>query len=144
MMPSKVRKMKWGWLSFSLAIGIGLTACGPKTERSSGQQKNGIENFLTVHLVTIQPISEKVSFVSDGRLGVRDSGGNWHKEFALSHGEQFFLDMDEHDWSSFEVVNIKPNSVELKYVSKFDHRSFGRNLITTDEGKIELPFRSKP
>jgi hypothetical protein len=142
-MPLKVRNMKWGWLTFSLALGIGFIACGPKTESSTGKNKSGFETFLTAHLLTILPNSGKVSFVSDGSLGVRDNAGAWQKEFTLGNGGKFMAQPDHHASSLFEVANIKPSSVELKYVSTFDHRSFGKNLITTDEGEIEISFKNK-
>jgi hypothetical protein len=142
-MPPKVRKMKLGWSACSLVMCIGLISCGPKTENSAGKNKSGFEDFLSAHLVAVVPIPGKVSFVSDGGLGVRDNVGAWQKEFTLGAGEKFMSQPDHHASSSFEVVNIKPRGVDLKYVSKFDHRSFGKNLVTTDEGTIEIPFRNK-
>jgi hypothetical protein len=126
-----------------LAVSIGLVACGPQVERSIGKNKTGLETSLNAHLISVVPISEKVSVITDGSLGVRDSAGVWQKEFVLGKGEKFMMQPDEHASASFEVVGIKPDSVSLKYVSQFDHRSFGKNLIATDEGEIEVSFTSK-
>lgn len=44
----------------------------------------------------------------------------------------------------FQVLNISTSGVSIKkYVSQFDHASFGENLVTIDEGEVENSIQRK-
>jgi len=132
-------------LMFCLCLTVALIGCtnnDPRVERTSGANRAEMESLLNNHLISLTRNSNGVSFASDGRVGIRDSAGTWQKAFVLGQGEKFMEEPDHHMSATFEVVNVKAGSVVLKYVSTFDRRSFGKNLITVDEGEIEIPYKS--
>jgi len=49
---------------------------------------------------------------------------------------------DDHGASTYTVENIDEDSVTLSYKTTFDHRSFGRNQISRDQGTFKLPWLS--
>jgi hypothetical protein len=138
----KVNDMKRILLLFLFVFVAGL-GCGPKVERTVGKNKSGTEAYLRAHILELYPVNGKASFVTDGELGIDDKGKGWSKEFVLVAGEQFQAQPDHHASSTFEIKAVNSTGVALKYSSKFNHLSFGKNLITIDEGEIELPFKGK-
>ena len=135
---------KGQWLMCSFVLAMTFNGCqSPRVEKTIGKNKTGMETYLNAHLLTLSPSSNKVAFSSDGELGVRDEAGAWQKDFILGKGEKFMAQPDHHASSSFEVENIKPDSVMVRYLSQFNHTSFGKNLITADEGEIEIQFKNK-
>jgi len=62
-------------------------------------------------------------------------------QFTLSKPGEVFYSPDKHGMRTFTVKRITTDSLVLDYGTSFDHRSFGKNLITEDTGQIELhPF----
>ena len=125
------------------AMGFG---CGPpadKVERTAGRDKSRTENYLKAHVLLMYPVSGRTLFVTDGKLGVYDSGHNWRKEFTLATGEGFQAQPDHHASSHFDIKDVNRLGVVLKYSNRFDHGSFGKGLITIDEGEIKLTFKGQ-
>jgi hypothetical protein len=130
------------WLICFFTLAFALSSChSPGIERTFGKHKIETENYLNSHILSILFSSKKVSFIFDGKLGVQDSSGTWQNEFILGKGEKFQSQLDHHASISFELMQVHPSSAVLKYSSKFDHRPFGKNLVTIDEGEIEIPFK---
>jgi hypothetical protein len=123
----------------AMAFGCGKPA--EKVERSVGRDKSRTENYLKAHVLVLYAASGKALFVTDGKLGVYDSGHNWRNEFTLATGERFQAQPDHHASSNFEIKDVNPSGVVLKYSNRFDHGSFGKDLITIDEGEIQLTFK---
>ena len=100
------------------------------------------ENF-----VTIEYDHDAIHFVSTGRFGIfieseEFAGHNdWTKDFKLKINEKFYDQPDHHAHTDYEILNFDENTITIKYTSSFDHRSFGKNLITTDTGIINLEYK---
>jgi hypothetical protein len=113
----------------------------PRIEKTVDKNAVGTVSYLNVHVISLSLNSDQVAFETDGEIGVRDSSGTWQNKFILVKGQKFWSQPDHHASSSFEVVNISTDSVSLKYVSQFNHASFGKNLINMDESEIKIPFK---
>ncbi len=142
--------MKYRWLIGCFSLALVLVGCHdpaidrtPAIERTAGKNKAGMEQYLNAHLLAVAPDSSKVTFITDGRLGIGDWGKSWQREFALETGGKFQGAPDHHSSSSFEVQTIGARSVLIKYQTKFDHRSFGKNLISIDEGEVAIAYKEK-
>lgn len=104
------------------------------TEKTHDEQLAWVANYLKQHM-TCTVNGEKVSVVSDGQI----TSGNGLKEFVLSVGDKFHNPPDEHAVISYTLKSILPNAIDVEYESNFDHRSFGKDLITIDSGVVSLP-----
>lgn len=130
-------------LIFCLCLAVIISSCnGSQVEKTQGKHKAEIQIFLDAHLTLIKPDINSVFFGSDGVVGIQDVKGVWQKEFVLKQGDTFLTQPDEHASSTFEVAQIKPESVVLKYTSTFDHSSFGKKVISIDEGEIEIQYKN--
>lgn len=131
-------------LALTLALCVALAACGGQAEeKTKGAQRAENEAFLRAHVVSLIPQSDGVALCSDGQLGLTDGDGAWQREFHLGKGDRFRSQADEHASSIFEVTEIKPDMIVVKYMSRFDHASFGKNLVTVDEGEVAVRFVKK-
>ncbi len=93
-------------------------------------------------LVEVSPAGNgKVHFVSSFHTSESAPPGR-PGEFDLGIGGNFYH-QDEHGLLTFVVEEIKQTGVVLRYESTFDHRSFGKDLVTRDEGEIEVPYRPR-
>ena len=54
-------------------------------------------------------------------------------------GEKFFQP-DDHGTITFVLKEVNSSGVVIGYEEKFNHRSFGRNLITIDEGEVKVAY----
>lgn len=111
---------------------IGSFSMATETKNAVGEKKEEMVSFLRSHLISVAKHSGKVHFVTDGKI--------WQKEIDLSKGEKLVSPPDHHASFFYEVKEIKKNSVVLKYETRFDHRSFGKDLITHDEGEFEITY----
>lgn len=59
----------------------------------------------------------------------------WTKGFVINHP-------DDHGFASYVVENIDETGVTLSYKTTFNHRSFGKNLISNDQGTFKIPWSS--
>ena len=139
--------MKCRWLICCFSLVMVLGGCHkpavPAVEKTVGKNQIGMEDYLNAHFITVVPDSGKVRFMTDGSLGIGNWGNSWQSEFSLGVGEKFQARPDHHLSSSFEVRGIGMKGVVLKYQTKFDQRSFGKNLISIDEGEIEISYKEK-
>lgn len=96
-------------------------------------------DFLKQH-ITCFIDNSKVSIASDGRV-ISDGGS---KDFIISEGESFHNQPDHHSSLSYKLKKISSDKITIEYYSSFDHRSFGKDLLTTDTGIVELKCNEKP
>lgn len=138
---------KCRWLIYCFSLAIVLSSChnsaAPAVKNTVAKNQIGMEEYLNAHLITVLPDSGKVRFMTDGSLGIGNWGDSWQSEFALGVGEKFQTQPDHHSSSSFEVRGISVKGIVVKYQTKFDHQSFGKDLITIDEGEIEISYKEK-
>ena len=125
-----------------LLIGAGV-GCSPedhRVERTLGRHRAEILNQLDTHILSVRRIGRRVEVVTDGTFGIFDSTNAWQSEFTLGIGENFRSQPDHHIASTFELKHVGPSSLSLRYLNTIDRRSFGENLVSVDEGEVELPI----
>jgi len=129
----------------SVALTLTLAACGggQRTQKTKDVHRAANEAFLKAHVVSLIPEGKGVAICSDGQLGLTDGDGAWQREFHLEKGDRFRSQADQHASSIFEVKEIKPDMIVVTYQSRFDHSSFGKNLVTVDEGEVGIRFVKK-
>jgi hypothetical protein len=113
----------------------------PSVERSIGKNQSVITSYLNAHIVDLRKTSAKVAVLTDGKLGIYEVGEKWTTRFVLGMGDRFRTLPDHHAATYFTIQQVNATSVLLRYSSTFDHRSFGKNLITVDEGEVEIQFK---
>lgn len=72
---------------------------------------------------------------------VMKTENGWTCDFILGLNEKFRGPLDNHGSTEYQLINIGTESVTIKYKSEFDHRSFGENKKTVDEGSVEVKYR---
>lgn len=113
-----------------------------ETKQTQGEQANWLIKSLSTHLLEIKESKEnieKAQIVSDGKY---TKGANRETKFVLAPGESFQGPPDHHSSSTLTMVTIDSNGLKLNYEMRFDHRSFGKDLITVDNGNIVLPLKT--
>jgi len=86
--------------------------------------------FVKVH----DPINVKIK--TDGKILAEDG----KKEFLLHVGKFCNTTPARHTSIVYKMLRISKGNVIFEYTSKFDHRSFGKNKISIDQGKFRIPF----
>jgi hypothetical protein len=131
-------------LVFSLSICLLLPACDrPAPEFDSTINLN--DKWIAQHLgeflneVSLRK-DAKIHFSAKALFTSKLATPENPREFDLAIGDSFF-EPDHHGSTSFTVKEIRPSSVVLSYQVTFDHRSFGKNLISRDDGLVEIPIK---
>lgn len=120
-------------------------AIATETKQTQGEHANWLVKSLTAHLQEIREIKEskenkaKAQITSDGQY---TKGPNRETKFVLAPGESFQGTPDHHSSSTLTMVTIDSKGLKLNYEMRFDHRSFGKDLITVDNGNIVLPLKT--
>ena len=119
-----------------------LISCSFKeeAEKTTNNDKSRIEEYLGAHLVRVVPEGQRVKFETDGEIGIGARDQSWSSNFSLSLGEAFKSQPDHHSSSTFQVKEIGATGIVLRYQTTFDHSSFGKNLLTKDEGDVEIVY----
>jgi hypothetical protein len=136
-----------------VAAGLPFAAVGDpaeKVERTTNQQKDWFEPFFRKAAISLSIDSTGAHFRTrrDARkfcLGApREPMGEFQFEFTLSKPGEVFYSPDHHGMMIFTVKRITADAIVIGYESSFDHRSFGKNLVTKDEGEFTLhPFTNE-
>ena len=121
-----------------------------KVERTTNRSNDWLVGFFKGSVLSLSIDENGAHFQTrrDGakfRLGdpkKRDEmDGGWKFQFTLAKAGEVFYSPDKHGMRIFTVKRITDDSLLLEYLTRFDHRSFGKELITEDTGQIELhPF----
>jgi len=110
----------------------------PAVETTVNKERDWHVQFLKSRLVAVMPESHKV--VLTGTI-FQSPDLQTH---VVNAGFQFAFP-DDHGTKTYTITRIKGDGIVVGYKSTFDHRSFGRNLVTSDEGELELQwFRASP
>lgn len=118
-----------------------------ETKQTQEEQANWLVKSLSCHVLEIKESKEnsknigRAQIVSDGQY---TKGPNRESKFTLAPGESFQGPPDHHSSSTLTMVGIDSNGLKLSYEMRFDHRSFGKDLITIDKGSIAVPLKSVP
>ena len=113
----------------------------PKIQKTSGEQQEWMQQFLEKHLISIVRNGDKIEIESDGLLGILDSNWNWLTKFILVQFDEFIQRPDHHASTKFKLIEIKEGKIIILYESRFDHCSFGSNLITIDIETVEMKYK---
>ncbi len=122
-------------------------AMATETKQTQAEQANWLVKSLTSHLLEIEESKEnskntgRAHIVSDGQY---TKGPARESKFTLAPGESFQGPPDHHSSSTLSMISIDSKSLKLNYEMRFDHRSFGKDLITIDKGSIALPLKAVP
>ncbi len=119
---------------------IGCEKRVPEIKHTVGQQKEWVIEYINKSMSEISLTqSGKVHFVRTN-FNPKFKMPEHLKEFDLSAGETF-SHPDDHGGTTFLVKEIRKSGVILEYKSTFDHRSFGKKVITIDEGQIDVSYK---
>ncbi len=111
-----------------------------KVEQTTDKQKVWIIDKMKEHVKVISLRNGKAHFESDGFFHSGDA--DMAKTFDKATGEAFSSGADHHSSLMLKVTNIsKEKGVTISYLSKFNHKSFGKDLITEDRGEFTLPWK---
>ena len=124
-----------GWSAFN-----GPSA--PIIVETVGAQRAFLEQALSDGFREIGRAGKHARLVGNRYFHV--SQGGLPPELLLSVGDTVSGPPDHHAGSSFEVAAIDDTGVTLTYRSQFDHRSFGKSLITVDRGTVRISWKSRP
>jgi hypothetical protein len=124
-------------LFFSFSAGAAMAT---ETKQTNGEQANWLINSLTTHCLKISTNGTKAEIHSDGQY---TKGTSREKDFTLACGESFNGPTDHHGSSTIKLAGIEKSGLQLSYEMRFDHRSFGKDLITIDSGTVVLPLKSE-
>lgn len=110
-----------------------------ETRTTKNVQAKWFETSLSKHLTSIKLVQGIVQVESDGTY---TRGEKRLTSFSLEPGQCFDGPPDHHASSQIKLVAVGKKSIKLTYQARFDHRSFGKDLITEDSGEINLPLSS--
>jgi len=112
-----------------------------ETKQTQGEQANWLINSLTTHCLKIATSGGNAMIRSDGQY-TKDKARE--SEFTLATGESFYGPTDHHSSTTIKLTGIDKKGLLLQYEMRFDHRSFGKDLISIDSGNVVLPLKSGP
>jgi hypothetical protein len=90
--------------------------------------------FLKMRIDSLQPKAGGVQITSSAYLLAGAQQG------PVRAGYRFDSPPDEHAHVTYTIARIDTDGVLVEYESTFDHRSFGKNLITQDNGSFKLDW----
>jgi len=127
-------------LTVVLALAIAGCIQLPFSDRRTtfGKERDWQQRFFAEHLTGIERVGDSGARVlTDGWIVSMDG----RKDFVIYRGQKFRRSPDHHAWAFYTLKEARQAGVVLAYESGFDHHSFGKDLVTVDRGKIEIPYR---
>ncbi len=113
------------------------------TQETSDKHKTHLRTFCETHLISISRFDHQIAFTSDGKLGTWIGDGTtkrWVSDWSLAPNGTFYTQPDHHSAIEFTVLAVSDTGVTIGYTSRFDHRSFGKDLLTIDRGSFEIDY----
>ncbi|MFA6212613.1 MAG: hypothetical protein WCT03_23150 [Candidatus Obscuribacterales bacterium] len=126
-------------LLFLLLLTFPNSAMATETKQTQSEQSKWLVKSLSNHLLEIKENKGKAQIISDGQYS-KDSSRE--SKFTLAPGESFHGPSDHHASTSLRMVAIDSESLKLTYEMRFDHRSFGKDLVTIDKGTVAVPLKA--
>jgi hypothetical protein len=128
---------------WSLGIVVLLSGCAAETiVRTKNNRAESVRSSLEAHVLSVEYRNGLVVFFTDGTYGVPlPKTKRWTDRFEVPVGGHFFRRPDAHSTMTLQIAAIGGEAVELTYTSCFNHRSFGKNEITLDRGRVRLKWR---
>ncbi len=118
-----------------LIITLYVAGCGhlqpsPTVQRTTNAQQAWHARFLRDH-VALTTIGSTTQFSSD-RLTI---GSTAKLSGNLNIGDKLIV-QDHHYETTYTLRNTDTNAATFEYECTFDHRSFGKNLVSIDMGSV--------
>lgn len=126
----------------SLQVNCGRPAmCADSNlEQTTDKQRAWLVDRMKEHVKVIALRNGKVHFESDGFF--HSGASDMAKTFDKGKGEEFSTAADHHSSIKLKIKEFsKEKGVTIEYLSRFDHRSFGKNMTTEDRGEFTLPWK---
>ena len=122
---------------------IQVPAQAIQIEKTLNKHKDFVETNLLKHLYTVSRVSNgaAIHLTVDG--GYRLEKLQFQEglvEFTCPLQGRFYGPPDHHVSLEFTVVKIGATEAIFQYKSEFDHRSFGKDLISVDTGEIQIGY----
>ena len=111
-----------------------------ETKHTQLEQASWLVKSLTNHLLEIKDNKNTAQITTDGQY---TKGSSRESKFSLAPGESFQGPADHHSSSTMNIIAIDGKGLQLNYEMRFDHRSFGKDLITVDKGSVVVPLKSE-
>jgi hypothetical protein len=126
--------------AFLLGIPLLITGCShpstPVEETTTSKNSEWCRNWFASRLLSLQKDGESVVAVYGRKTDdPKRRTERWTTGFVIHWP-------DDHGSSSYTVDSIDQSGVTISYKNSFNHRSFGKNLITKDSGTFMLPWLS--
>ena len=113
-------------------------AADTPTEITQDEQLTWMQDAFNKHITDMSSDGVKVRFQTDGFFVKEET--ELKKEFSLAVNETM-MHPDHHGMVLLRVQSMDAEGVTLAYESTFDHRSFGPDKITKDEGQFKIFWR---
>ncbi len=127
-------------LFITLLMMLPLSTFATEEQRTSNEEKEWTADFLKKHISCIlSDQGDSVSIKSDGNV-VKDNNSDDYgaQTFSVSVGDRFYRSTEDHSTTAYTLKTISDKVIEVEYESRFNHRSFGDDLITIDTGLVVL------
>jgi hypothetical protein len=124
---------------------LALTACAPparQVERTRDQHSAWLRERFAECLLSLVPDGAGGARYRAGRcnaLGLDPAEGGVG---SLLRNDAFKV-ADHHLSLTWRVDDVSQAGVGVSYEWRFDHGSFGKDLISVDSGRVLLPFREQ-
>ena len=122
--------------------GLLYTGCGPHIERRvlslSDTSKITSANFRSAAFLPDGTAKVQTS----GRLRCYDAANKPSDVCIVAVGTVLSIP-DEHGSEQYKIVDINRAGVKISFQSHFDHRSFGKNLISETSADLILPWSNE-
>jgi hypothetical protein len=123
-----------------------LFNCSPagkpvQIKKTYDQQRSWALDYLDENVLSCRRIDDSIAFRTTAKLGIGQWGHSWNQNFLLAREGGFIIAPDHHLKVSFSIASIDSASVLLKYEYQFDHRSFGKELISIDTGEVRFNYK---
>lgn len=110
---------------------------GMQVETTENQDRAWHEQYFRERPQVIERKGDGVRIVG-GINFVVPSG----EERLLIAGDQLIAS-DDHGQTSYEIVRVAEDGIEVQYRSEFDHGAFGSNMRTVDQGRFFVPYHNR-
>lgn len=132
-----IKKRKVLFLFFCILAASGAIAISviPRyTVNSKPTEENTVNKNSEWHSKWFQQKLFSLTRDGDAVIAVYENNmERWTKGFVITHP-------DDHGFTSYIIEEFEETGVKLSYKTTFDHRSFGKNLISRDKGTFTIPW----
>lgn len=130
-----------------MLLPLTLIACessAVRTEETREQQSAWLRDRFSECMVSLTPDGAHAVRYRTGNKGCSplgfDAGEGGMGTLRL---DDTFSKADHHLSLTWRIEGISAAGVQIGYEARFDHGSFGKDLITIDRGRVRLPYRNQ-